>query len=201
MRKGIKKVTILPNAGQSGEELPDVKITAFEFSKEDVNSALVCNTEAFDVDNPNIYDGTSDTFNINKNFGSNDGAYIVTWGEGTTLIELTESKLEWSYVKSPVAGNLQSFTKLYIKFKGEAGMVFKLKLESTSTTAYETGSATTQPDIVCDGTEQEFELTGITAANLVGSDDASMWVLIFVEPGEAGGAGEKLEIFSFEFRK
>lgn len=80
VRKGIKKVTILPNAGQSGEELPDVKITAFEFSKEDVNSALVCNTEAFDVDNPNIYDGTSDTFNINKNFGSNDGAYIVTWG-------------------------------------------------------------------------------------------------------------------------
>ena len=201
VRKGIKKVTIIPNAGQKGEELADVKITSFEFSKEDVNSALVCNTEAFDVDNPNIYDGTSDTFNINKNFGSNDGAYIVTWGEGTTLIELTENKLEWSYVKSPVTGNLQSFTKLYIKFKGEEGMVFKLKLESTSTTAYETGSANTQPDIVCDGTEQEFELTGFTAANLVGSDDASMWVLIFVEPGEAGGAGEKLEILSFEFRK
>ena len=127
-------------------------------------------------ENTNVYDGTTETFNINNYWTEQDAdTYKFTYENGVTKVDYTKTKYTWAYAYTQVSGVFGKFDYLNLKVKGDANkeVLFKVEGEGVAAESY----------YLFNGEEQvlTLDLTGLTEAQR----GAISKVLFFAEPDKA----------------
>lgn len=193
---GATRLTFIAGPGSAFYDT-EITFTEVYFSKEDPNPELVVN-QAGTVSFPLIYDGVSDTFNVNSGFATNDGNVTPMLNGTETVITVPTNKGEWEYVSTKISGNLKSFTQLKVVFTAPEGVTFKLKFEGGGA-AQET---TTEDELAHagKGAEQtEWIWNSFTADALTAGPE--MRLLIFPTPGGAVESEYTIVIHELVFMK
>lgn len=177
--EGATKLTFIAGPGTK-DYSAEITFTEIYFSDLAPNPELVVN-EKGSVSLPLVYDGTSETFNINSGFKANDGNISILVDNGATTLTVPTTKAEWEYVSTKISGNLKNFTKIKVVFTAPVGVTFKMKLEGASA-AIETS---TDEETLNAGTGEQktWEWSGFTADNL--TEGPEMRFLIFPSPGSS----------------
>lgn len=143
------------------------------------------------VNPPLIYDGVSETFDVNRGFTSNDGHILVAESDGQSVVTVPVSKNEWELIGTKIQGNLKGFNTLRIVYTAPAGRMFKMKLEGApGGTQAETKDKNRVPEgelseeelHAGNGGQMTWEWQGFTEEAL--TDGPEMRLIIFPEPGK-----------------
>lgn len=179
VRKGLSSIIIMPGGGS--ETSNDIYLSTLEFSNEKANSQYRLNIQAPEIVEPNIYDGTSNTFNILKDMKVNSGnseTLAIDYQDSNTkaVVSVKSGNDAWAYIYSKIGGNLKGFKTLTIEFDAPVGIGCKLKVEGGGVTIKETATA---DEPLSTGTKVTFSLA-LEDKNLI--DSGEMNVLIFIQP-------------------
>lgn len=127
-------------------------------------------------ENTNVYDGTTETFNINNYWTEQDpSTYAFEYEDGKTKVKYTKTKYTWAYAYTQVSGVFGKFDYLNLKVKGDANkeILFKVEGEGVASEGY----------YLFNGEEQmiTLDLSGLTETQR----GAISKVLFFAEPDKA----------------
>lgn len=203
---GAVQLTLIAGPGKPNYKA-DITISAMYFTVDDTVAANVINDKGTVVA-PIVYNGTDASLDVNKSWANNDPNLACKYESGKTTITVNTAKAEWGYVQAVINGNISALKKIHIKFKAQAGITFKMKLQPVGYTALETKTA---DEVAATGEIQEWnvdfsamqgwDVEGNGAGNLPVENDAETAFLIFPTPGASVATQYTIEIIEFTFLK
>jgi hypothetical protein len=169
-RNSIKKILVFAEPG-SAEKIGTFKIHEAYFTK--VNEAPTVEPEV------NVYDGTGETFDINRNWhdgGAKD--YTVTQDGTDTVLTYTKSDT-YTFAKTLIEGNFGDFKYIVFKLQGAVDKQVLAKVEYGSNKVEKTFKFTGEVD------EFVLDITSLS----VDTRNNLKSVMLFAAPGTPGVSG------------
>lgn len=200
--KSVSRIMIFAGPGSSTEK-GKFEISKLQFSTNVAKGDNVVKTGGDNIA-VNQYDSSSATFDVNKNWYSNDsGVYKITeGGAGSWNVSYEKpGKIEYAFMYSKVSGDVTDFKKIVFEVQGQKG-------KELTFSAYGDKANPTKDEPTWQNEVQNYVLSGgrdVVEVDLRHIDKADLAkinkIMIFADPGKTTDSTGSFKLFKAYFSK